>query len=117
MNFTTASAPGAQTITERPLVSCLAISFIAFWCSCFAGTTDLANWYIENLLVVIFFAVLVITGRRFLFSDLSYCFIFLFLCLHVYGAKYAYADNPAGYWLEQHLKGARNDYDRIVHTS
>ena len=117
MQFTTASNPGSQHITQRPFVFITAAGFLLFWALCFAGTTDVANWYIENLLVIIFSIVLLLTGRKFLFSDVSYCFIFLFLSLHIYGAKYAYADNPFGYWLERHFLGSRNDYDRIVHSS
>lgn len=91
--------------------------FTTFWVSCFSGTTDLANWWIENLLVIIFVSALLATYRRFAFSDLSYLFILAFLMLHVYGAKYAYADNPLGFWLQRIFHTIRNPYDRIVHTS
>jgi putative membrane protein len=91
--------------------------FVSFWTISFMGTTDLVNWYIENLLVVIFSVVLVLTFKNFAFSDLGYTFILLFLILHVYGAKYAYAENPLGFWLQSQLGGSRNNYDRIVHSS
>lgn len=112
--FTTASSGIAASNTR---VAFALAFFSAFWISCFAGTTDLANWWIENLLVFIFVAVLLATHHRFAFSDLSYMFILAFLVLHVYGAKYAYADNPFGFWLQQNFHTARNPYDRIVHTS
>lgn len=60
---------------------------------------------------------LIATFRHFAFSDLSYGFILLFLMLHVYGAKYAYADNPFGFWMQHTFHTARNPYDRLVHTS
>ena len=41
----------------------------------------------------------------------------IYLCLHVYGAKYTYAENPFGYWLMDHFDLQRNHYDRIVHFS
>jgi putative membrane protein len=117
MSFSTASAFRSNQIKERPLIGALAGIFAAFWLVSFAGTTDLVNWWIENLLVIIFTATLVFTFRRFAFSDLSYALIFIFLLLHVYGAKYAYADNPFGFYLQHEFGTARNPYDRIVHSS
>lgn len=117
MEFTTASSPRSNSIAHRPLIMAFAAAFAAFWAVSFAGTTDLANWWIENLLVFIFTATLAATFRRFAFSDLSYAFILIFLILHVYGAKYAYADNPLGFWLQRTFGTLRNPYDRMVHTS
>lgn len=112
--FSTASSALGAPLTRAGL----ALSFFAaFWISCFIGTTDIANWWIENLLVLLFIPVLILTHRRFTFSDLSYAFILVFLMLHVYGAKYAYADNPFGFWLQRTFHTIRNPYDRIVHTS
>jgi putative membrane protein len=117
MPFSTATSARSNDISKRPLITGYAAMFITFWIVSFLGTTDEVNWYIENLLVIIFSVVLVLSFRRFALSDLSYTFIFIFLILHVYGAKYAYADNPFGYWLQSHLGGGRNHYDRIVHSS
>ena len=39
----------------------------------------------------------------------------IYLCLHVYGSKYTYAENPFGYWLQDLFSSQRNHYDRIVH--
>ncbi len=117
MSFSTASAPRSRRISRRPLLHLLAGAFAAFWLISFAGTTDLANWWIENLLVFIFTAAIVLTFRRFAFSDLSYVLMLIFLILHVYGAKYAYADNPFGFWMQRTFGTVRNPYDRLVHTS
>lgn len=48
---------------------------------------------------------------------MSYSLILLFLCLHVYGSQYTYAENPFGFWLKDTLDLQRNQYDRIVHFS
>lgn len=93
------------------------ILFFTLWTSTLIGTTDLYNWVIENTLVVIFLLILALTFRRFQFSDVSYTFIFVYLCLHVYGAKYTYAENPFGYWMKDYFHFERNHYDRIVHFS
>lgn len=113
----TASQPVQSLRATDSFLTGLTIAFITFWTSCFAGTTDLVNWYIENILVVMFIIILGATYRRFRFSNLSYLCFFLFLCLHTYGAKYAYADNVFGQWLQTKFHLWRNPYDRIVHTS
>ena len=93
------------------------IIFLSVWVSTFLGTTDLSNWILENLLVFIFLGFLVISHRRYQFSDLSFLLICLYLCLHVYGSKYTYAENPLGFWLQDQFNWSRNHYDRIVHFS
>ncbi len=64
-----------------------------------------------------FFLFLILTYRRYKFSDLTYLLVCIYLCLHVYGAKYTYAENPFGYWLKDEFNWSRNHYDRIVHFS
>jgi putative membrane protein len=117
MKWSSASNYRHKPITERPLILAFAAIFASFWAVSFNGTTDLVNWWIENLLVIIFTTTLVLTYRRFSFSDLSYAFMLVFLMLHVYGARYAYADNVFGFWIQRHFHTLRNPYDRIVHTS
>lgn len=91
--------------------------FTAVWISTFVGTTDIHNWLLENTLTFLFVLFLVFSFRRFQFSDLSFLLICVYLCLHVYGSKYTYAENPFGYWLQEQLHTSRNHYDRIVHFS
>jgi putative membrane protein len=73
------------------------------------------DWWLEMLLAFVFMAVLVATHRRFVFSNLSYALIALFLSLHTYGAHYTYAESAFGDWLKAALDLPRNHYDRIVH--
>ncbi len=61
--------------------------------------------------------MLIVTYRQFPFSDLSYFAIFLFLCLHEWGAHYKYSDVPLGEWMKPWLHTQRNHYDRICHFS
>lgn len=81
------------------------------------GTSDLNNWWLENTLTFLFVFFLIFTFKRYQFSDLSYLLICIYLCLHVYGSKYTYAENPLGYWLKDYFHTSRNHYDRIVHFS
>jgi putative membrane protein len=66
---------------------------------------------------------LVITYRRFPFSNISYSLIFTFLCLHTIGAHYTYSLVPYNDWTQK-LFGSplnswfgfqRNHFDRLVH--
>ena len=91
--------------------------FVALWGYSLMGTSDLANWILENALVIIFISFLIITYKRFKFSDLSNLLICVYLCLHIYGSMYTYAENPFGYWLQDVFETSRNHYDRIVHFS
>lgn len=115
--MTTANTPDRIQFRKNYYLISYLIVFFALWMSTLIGTTDLYNWFIENTLVVIFLGILALTFKRFQFSDLSYTFIFVYLCLHVYGAKYTYAENPFGYWMKDYFHFERNHYDRIVHFS
>lgn len=91
--------------------------FMGVWANSLLGTTDISNWLLENTLVFLFLGFLLLTYRKYQFSDVSYLLICVYLCMHVYGSKYTYAENPLGYWLQDQLGWARNHYDRMVHFS
>lgn len=117
MKFSNAVSSYRVPYTKNPLLIVMSVLFMGLWASTLIGTTDLANWFLENGLVFIALAVLAISYKRMQFSDMSYLLFFVYLCLHVYGAKYTYAENPFGYWLMDVFHLARNHYDRIVHFS
>jgi putative membrane protein len=73
------------------------------------------DWLLENLLVFIYGFLLLVTYRRFAFSNFSYGLFTVFLSLHLIGAHYTYAETPLGFWLQDLFNLQRNHYDRIVH--
>ncbi|MFO1448189.1 MAG: DUF2238 domain-containing protein [Opitutaceae bacterium] len=81
------------------------------------------DWWLENVLVMVFVPLLVITYRWLPFSRLSYLLIFLFLSLHELGAHWTYAEVPYNEWthawfgtpLNRALGLERNHFDRLVH--
>jgi len=75
------------------------------------------DWLLENLLVFIYGALLIVTYRRFAFSNLSYGLFTVFMSLHLVGSHYTYSEVPLGFWLQDWLDLSRNHYDRIVHFS
>jgi putative membrane protein len=117
MAFTNAISVTRIDVRENRWMQAFLIVFFSIWISTLVGTTDIGNWVLENTLVFLFLTFLIISYLYYQFSDLSYLLICVYLCLHVYGSKYTYADNPFGYWLQDTLQTARNPYDRIVHFS
>lgn len=89
--------------------------FVMVWVNSLLFTNDLINWCIENILTFLTVFIIIGTYKYYKFSGLSYALIALFLCLHVFGSKYTYAENPFGFWIQDFLNLERNPYDRIVH--
>lgn len=117
MPFTIAISPQRTPFGKNRWIQIFLLVFMVVWISTFAGTTDMNNWLLENALVFIVLPLFIWTYRKYQFSDTSYLLVCIYLCLHVYGSKYTYAENPLGYWLQDAFGGSRNQYDRIVHFS
>lgn len=117
MKFSNAVSDYRVPFAKNPLLIIITILFLGLWSSTLVGTTDLANWFLENALVFIALGAVSLTYSRMKFSDLSYLLLFIYLSLHVYGAMYTYSENPFGYWLQEAMSFERNHYDRIVHFS
>jgi putative membrane protein len=116
MIFTSASSTQTRlSFKENQLLKIYLIVFFITWLYTFLFTTDLANWWTENMLTILFLILMFSTYRKFKFSDLSYTMMFIFMMMHIYGAMYTYAENPGGYWLKDVFELERNPYDRIVH--
>ena len=117
MGFTIAISKDRVPVQKNLWIITFALAFAAVWTNSLIGTSNISNWFLENTLTFIFVFLLLITYKKHQFSDLSYLLICVYLCLHVYGSKYTYAENPFGYWLKDFLHLSRNHYDRIVHFS
>ncbi|BBM00528.1 hypothetical protein GL2_06020 [Microbulbifer sp. GL-2] len=75
------------------------------------------DWLLENYLVFAALPLILVSARVFPLSSVSYTLITLFMCLHVIGSHYTYAEVPFGYILQEWLGAERNMYDRLVHFS
>jgi putative membrane protein len=115
MSFTIAISKDRVPLKKNIWLIVFIAVFAVVWSNSLIGTTDMANWLLENTLSFVFAILLVVTYRKHQFSDLSYLLVCIYLCLHVYGSKYTYAENPFGYWLKDVFHLSRNHYDRIVH--
>ncbi|MFB1004271.1 MAG: DUF2238 domain-containing protein [Bacteroidia bacterium] len=117
MSFTTAISKYRVPLKENKWLMLFIAVFGVIWADSFIGNTDTANWVLENVLTFAFILTLIVTYRKYQFSTLTYLLVCIYLCLHVYGSKYTYAENPFGFWLQDYLDLGRNHYDRIVHFS
>ena len=115
--MTTASTAVSLPFRENRFLQLLCFgAFLAFAAAAYHPDA-VFDWALENGLVFFSIPVLIFTYRRFTFSDLSYLLIFVFLCLHEFGAHYKYSDVPLGEWMKPLLHTKRNDYDRVAHFS
>ena len=117
MAFTIAISENRTPLKNNIWLKIYIVFFLINWVNSYVGNTNNANWFLENTLVFLFLGFMIFSYKKYQFSDLSYLLICVYLCLHVYGSKYTYAENPFGYWLKEALNLSRNHYDRIVHFS
>ncbi len=95
----------------------LVLAFVAVWIWAAINPVYPHDWLLENYLVFIFVPLILIIGRWFKLSNVSYTLITLFMILHVIGSHYTYAEVPFGDLLKVWLNADRNMYDRLVHFS
>ncbi len=93
---------------------CLSI-FTGTWVLLAIAPQYRADWLLENLLTFLFVPLVVLTYRRFRFSDQAYIQATIFAVLHTIGSHYTYSEVPIGAWLSDVFALSRNHYDRIVH--
>lgn len=95
----------------------LLILILLFWTITALSPVDRHDWLMENILFFIFFSVLLLTYKKFQFSNISYLLITIFFVLHLTGAHYTYAKVPLGFEIAEIFNLQRNHFDRIVHFS
>lgn len=111
---TAATAKAVPFRYNRPL-QVLATLFAIVFLAASIDPVMPEDFWAENGLVIVCVIGLALSYRRFVFSDFSYLLIFVFLCLHEWGAHHRYATVPVGEWAKQIFGTIRNDYDRVVH--
>lgn len=115
--------PGrCKVVTPKPFrqnhfLQGLILWLLALWVITAIAPFNRRDWFLENLLVFIYSGLLVLTYRRFAFSNRSYFLFAVFMSLHLVGAHYTYAETPFGFWLRDAFELSRNHYDRIVHLA
>jgi len=100
----------------------LLIAFAIWWLAWAYKPWHVSDWVLENILTVVFVALLTFTRHAFRLSNVSYTVLFIFLCLHTIGSHYTYAEVPYEAWTARLGFSAneifgfeRNHFDRLVH--
>jgi putative membrane protein len=118
MKLTTAvTAPDKDDFRRNRLLQGLVAWSVIVWTVLAISPMDRSDWLLENALAVALVLALVVTYRKFPFSQLSYMLITIFMTLHAIGAHYTYSEVPLGFWLKDVLGLRRNHFDRLVHFS
>lgn len=106
-------------MTNQPagrLPHILAAVYVPFWAALAVNPVSRAVWWAENIPVVLVFAFLVATYRRFRFSNTAYALMAVWLFWHTVGGHYTFSGVPFGFVTD--LFGfERNHFDRIGHFS
>ncbi|PID34883.1 MAG: hypothetical protein CR971_00905 [candidate division SR1 bacterium] len=75
---------------------------------------DRTVWLVENIPVVLIVLILVITYKKFQFSNVAYFLMFIFIVLHTIGGHYTFARVPFD-WITDVFGFERNNFDRLAH--
>jgi putative membrane protein len=76
---------------------------------------DYFTWFLEVCPAIVGLILLLLTYRRFEFTDLAYLLIWLHALVLLVGGHYTYAQVPAFNWLRDTFHLGRNYYDRVGH--
>ena len=93
----------------------LFLAFAAVWVWAAIRPVYPEDWLLENYLVFAGVPLILLLGRWFRLSLISYTLLTLFMILHVIGSHYTYAEVPFGFTLQHWVGADRNMYDRLVH--
>ena len=73
------------------------------------------TWFLEVLPAVIGLIVLVLTYKKFQFTNFTYIFILIHCYILFLGGHYTYAEVPFFDWIKETFELSRNNYDKVGH--
>lgn len=99
--------------------------FLVVFVLCAINPIDRTTWLLENILMFLLIAGMIVSYKKFRLSRISYFCIFLFLCFHEVGSHYTYSLVPYNQWTESVFGSPLNDwfgwernhYDRFLHLA
>ncbi len=77
---------------------------------------DRTVWFAENIPILVIVSFLVLSFRRFRFSNTSYLMMSVLIFLHTLGGHYTFARVPFD-WVTDFFGFQRNNFDRLSHFS
>jgi putative membrane protein len=108
---------------SRRYAYALLIAFAILWVVMAIAPKYREDWAVENILVAGLGVVLFVTRDRIVLSKAAVTMLFVFMCTHVVGSHYTYAEVPYDAWaraltgttLNDVLGFERNHFDRFQH--
>jgi putative membrane protein len=91
-------------------------AYMVLFAVCAIRPYDRAVWFAENLPIVLIVIALVLTARRFRFSDTAYALMAVLIFMHTIGGHFTFERVPFD-WFSDLFGFERNHYDRIAHFS
>ncbi|MBY0316270.1 MAG: DUF2238 domain-containing protein [Bdellovibrionales bacterium] len=76
---------------------------------------DYLTWFLEAVPALIGLPILYYVDSRHRVSSALYILVCLHAIILCVGAKYTYAEVPAGFWMSEAMGWSRNHYDRLGH--
>ncbi|WCO01817.1 DUF2238 domain-containing protein [Psychroserpens ponticola] len=73
------------------------------------------TWFLEVLPAILGVFVLIITFRKFRFTNFIYILIFFHCVILIIGGHYTYAEVPLFDWIQETFNHTRNNYDKVGH--
>ncbi len=102
-------------MSNKFLYILLTLLFITSWVWAAINPLHPDDWMLENILVVLFVPFVFWASKYFVFSNISYIMVTIFMISHVIGSHYTYAEVPFGVNIGEWIGAERNMYDRLVH--
>ena len=94
----------------------LAAIFLAFFIVLGIHPHDRVDWIAEDTPILIVFALLIATFKKFRFSNTAYTLMSLWMFLHTVGGYYTFANVPFDF-ITDLFDFQRNNFDRLAHFS
>jgi putative membrane protein len=73
------------------------------------------TWFLEVIPAIVGFVILVLTYKKFSFTNFTYFFILIHCIILFIGGHYTYAEVPLFEWIKETFEQSRNNYDKIGH--
>ena len=103
-------------ISRREAICLLAALMLALAVSALTPFDDL-TWWLEAFPVLLGLPIVLLTGKKFALTPLSYRLLFVHAIILIIGAHYSYARVPLGFWVQDWFDLSRNHYDRVGHLA
>lgn len=91
----------------------IAILILIIWSA--INPFEYFTWFLEVLPAIIGLLILIITCKKFRFSNLIYLLIFFHCTILIVGGHYTYAEVPLFEWIQNTFNQSRNNYDKLGH--